>query len=81
MPVDKEFTFVAGWILKIINSYKYWTPNPYTLILNNPRECNNRRIVFAGYLRLCALVNGIAVDGVVLKDAGGAVKEFSVLLC
>ena len=38
MPVDKEFTFVAGWILKIINSYKYWTPNPYTLILNDPRE-------------------------------------------
>lgn len=36
MPIDKEFAMVAGWVLKIINSYEYWTPNPYTLMLHNP---------------------------------------------
>lgn len=47
MPIDKEFTLVAGWVLKIINSHEYWTPNPYTLMLHNPcdifREYAQRR--------------------------------------
>lgn len=47
MPIDKEFALVAGWVLKIINSYEYWTPNPYTLILHNScdifREYAQRR--------------------------------------
>ena len=36
MPINKEFALVAGWVLKIINSHEYWTPNPYTLMLHNP---------------------------------------------
>lgn len=38
MPIDKEFALVAGWVLKIINSHEYRTPNPYTLMLHNPRD-------------------------------------------
>ena len=49
MPNDREFTLVAGWVLKIINSHEYWTPNPYTLILHNPRD------IFREYAQaLCA---------------------------
>lgn len=38
MPVDKWFAVVASWVLKIINRHEYWMPNPYTLILHNPRD-------------------------------------------
>ena len=38
MPIDKWFTLAARWALKIINSHEYWTPNPHTLILSNPRD-------------------------------------------
>lgn len=37
-PTDKWFKVVASWALKSINSHEYWTPNPYTLILHDPRD-------------------------------------------
>ena len=38
MSIDKEFVLVAGWVLKIINSHEYCTPNPYNLMRHNPRD-------------------------------------------